>query len=196
MKVGLRTGDIKGAAGSAYVELDDTKVFAAVYGPIEPENQDSAMIGVVECCVEDVWNQKAPVTALQHKLRHTFAATICGSSYLKTLIRITISIVNAGSVATDAAILAGSLALADAGIEMTDFVVSCTVGLVDGAFVPFGKSDTQVRVALMPPKDEVIETEVVGAVDPDAMMAAIDVASAGCRDLTQAVRNYLSKCVQ
>ena len=29
-----------------------------------------------------------------------------------------------------------------------------------------------------------------------AMMAAIDVASAGCRDLTQAVRNYLSKCVQ
>ena len=89
------------------------------------------------------------------------------------------------------------LLTSDAGASTFTLAPNCSSQI----FIALGLAITvnivlPVRVALMPSKDEVIETEVIGAVDPDAMMAAIDVASAGCRDLTQAVRNYLSKCVQ
>ena len=195
MKLGLRTGDIKGAAGSSYVELNGTKVFAAVYGPIEPENQDSAMTGVVECILEDTWDDTAQMEGLQHKLQHTFAATICRDSYLKTLIRIAISVVNPGLSLSDAATLAGSLALADAGIQMTDFVVSCTAGLIADQFTAFADSETKVRVAILPSKDEIIETEVIGKVDCESMVAAVEVACSGCRELTQSLRRFISATV-
>ena len=110
----------------------------------------------------------------------------------KTLIRIAISVVDRGSMLVDAAVLAGTMALIDAGIEMSDFIVSCTAGLVDGVFVPFGKSDTQVRVAALPSKDEIIETDVIGSVGSDVMMSAVDVAMSGCRELIQALRRFLS----
>ena len=187
MKLGLRTGDIRGAAGSSYVELCDTKVFAAVYGPIEPDNE-----GSVQCVVDYVWDDTDQLAGLQHKLGHTFASSICTKSYEKTLIRIAISVVDRGSMLVDAAVLAGTMALIDAGIEMSDFIVSCTAGLVDGVFVPFGKSDTQVRVAALPSKDEIIETDVIGSVGSDVMMSAVDVAMSGCRELIQALRRFLS----
>lgn len=192
-KLGLRIGDIQGAAGSAYVELNDSKVFAAVYGPIEPETQDSAMTGVIECIIEDVWNEKERFEGLQHKMQHTFASTICQEEYYKTLIRISISIVNVGKSPADAATLAGSLALIDAGIQMTDFIVSCTVGLVDGQWVPFTESPTKVRVASLPSKDEIIETEIVGEIGTHNVIEAVSQAEAGCKELTQAIRKFLTE---
>lgn len=193
-EIGLRLGDIKGATGSSYVELNGTKVFAAVYGPIEPDSQqqESAMSGIIECLIEDAWNPDVSLEGLQHKLQHTFTAAICHEAYFKTLIRIAITIINRGSSLADATSIAGSLALVDAGIEMNDFVVSCTVGRVDGTFVPFEKGDCQVRVAILPANEELVETEVIGIVDPAEMDEAINAAIIGCKDLTQSARAFLS----
>ena len=166
-QIGLRIGDIKGATGSAYCELNGSKVFAAVYGPIEPENQQVTNTAIVECAVENAWNSKENLENIQHKLLHTFSSTICLSSYSKTLIRIAITIISPGALLSDAATLAGSLALLDAGIEMVDFVVSCTVGWIDNKFQQFQSSNYCVRVA-------------------------IEEAIAGCKQLHQTVHQFIS----
>jgi ribonuclease PH len=38
-ELGLPLGNIRGASGSSYVDLNGTKIFGSVYGPVEPENQ-------------------------------------------------------------------------------------------------------------------------------------------------------------
>lgn len=192
MKIGVRLGDIKGAAGSAYVELNDTKVFAAVYGPMEPENQqqDSALTGIVDCVIENAWEASKEFDALCHKLLHTFSSTIFHKKYFKTLIRISITILEKGESLQDATTLAGSLALIDAGIEMKDFVVSCTCGFVDSEFQPFTSSNCSVRVAILPSTNEIVETEVLGKVSPDDMKAAVHIATDGCLNLIESIRGY------
>lgn len=196
-EIGLRIGDIKGASGSSYVEMNGTKLFAAVYGPMEPEVSQDSNTGIVQCFIEDAWDSSVNLKGLQHKLLHTFSATIFRDSYFKTLIRIEITIVSSGFSLSDAATLAGSLALLDAGIEMNDFVVSCTVGYQDGEFKPFTQSSYNVRVALMPSKNGIIETEVIGHFDGQAENndfhhSAIEKAIVGCKELHQTVRNFLS----
>ncbi|KAH0791634.1 exosome complex component MTR3 [Histomonas meleagridis] len=192
-QLGLRIGDIKGAAGSSYVELNGTKVFAAVYGPIEPENQqDSSKTGIIDCVIEDAWDQNAPLEGLQHKFLHIFSSAICNDVYFKTLIRVSITIISRGGSIADATTLAGSLALLDAGIQMSDFVISCTVGLVNGNFVPFAPSETTIRVALLPSKDEIVETEVIGSIDSQFVVNAVNVAITGCKELMQSVRQFMN----
>jgi ribonuclease PH len=192
IRLGLRTGDVKGAAGSSYVELNDTKLFAAIYGPIEPDTQqEAANTGVVDCIVEDAWDSSRRLEGLQHKIHHTFSAAICQAAYFKTTIRIAVAILDEGSSLSDAATLAGSLALLDAGIQVSDFVVSCTVGLVEGEFLPFADSETRVRVAILASRDEIVETEVLGKVRAETIVQAVDAAGAGCRELVQSIRAFL-----
>jgi ribonuclease PH len=195
-KLGLRLGDVKGASGSSYVELNGTKVFSAVYGPIEPETQqESATSGIVICSLEDAWDSSARLEGLQHKLQHTFTAAILHQAYFKTLIRIAITCVSTGASLADGATLAGSLALLDAGIQMNDFVVSCTVGFIDGEWRPFAESEVSVRVAILASKDEIVETEVIGGIDPATIAVAVEAAVAGCKELRQSVRGFLGSKV-
>ena len=193
-KLGLRLGDISNAAGSSYVELNGTKVFAAVYGPIEPTNQqqESALSGIVDCVIEDAFQSTSTNTSLCHKLLHTFSAAICHKTYFKTLIRVSITILEKGNSLEDSATLAGSLALIDAGIQMKDFVVSCNCGLIDGVFQQFTQSQTSVRVAILPATNEIVETEVIGKIEPEQLKQAVETATAGCINLTQAIRSYMN----
>jgi ribonuclease PH len=70
---------------------------------------------------------------------------MCHEYYFKTLISIAISVIHHGASLADAAMLAGSLALLNAGVQMGDLVVSCTVGLDEGRFVQFLKSEVSVH---------------------------------------------------
>ena len=193
-KLGIRLGDISSAAGSAYVELNGTKVFAAVYGPIEPTNQqqESALSGIIDCVIEDAWQNSNANTSLCHKLLHTFSAAICHKTYFKTLIRVSLTILEYGDSLEDAATLAGSLALVDAGIEMKDFVVSCNCGFDNGEFTPFTKSPKSVRVSILPSTNEIVETEVIGKIEPEKLQEAVKIATMGCLDLTQAIRSFFA----
>ncbi|OHT11004.1 3' exoribonuclease family, domain 1 containing protein [Tritrichomonas foetus] len=198
MNLGLRLGDIKGAAGSSYVELNGTKVFSAVYGPMEPDmqQQDSAVSGIIECFIEDAFQADDKfLEGLQHKFHHTFSAAIHHETYFKTLIRLSFTIVTRGPSLADAIALAGSMALVDAGIEMNDFVVSCTVGLVNGEYVPFSPSECSVRVAILPSNDEIVETEVIGKIDPSNVLKAVNSAIDGCKELRNSVQKFMNESV-
>ena len=196
MNLGLRLGDIKSAAGSSYVELNGTKVFAAVYGPMEPSQQlqDSAVSGIIECYIEDAFNiDDKSLEGLQHKFLHTFSAAIHHETYFKTLIRLSFTIMSRGDSLADSIAIAGSLALVDAGIEMNDFVASCTAGLVDGEYVPFAKSESSVRVAILTSTDEILETEVIGKIDPTTVLTAVNSAIDGCKEIRNSIQLFLTQ---
>ena len=198
MKLGIRLGDIKGSAGSSYVELNGSKVFAAVYGPMEPDQQqDSAVSGIIECFIEDVFNTNdKTLEGLQHKFLHTFSSSINHEAYFKTLIRLSFSIISRGQSLADSIALAGSLALVDAGIQMNDFVVSCTVGLSDGEYVPFFPSEEcSVRVAILPSSDKIVETEVIGKIEPQNILKAVNSAIDGCKELRNSVQKFFSDTI-
>lgn len=198
MNLGVRLGDIKGAAGSAYVELNGTKVFASVYGPIEPNQQESAVSGTIECFIEDIFNpDDKSLESLQHKFLHSFSAAIRHEVYFKTLVRLSFSIVSRGNSLADTITLAGSLALIDAGIEMTDFLVSCTVGLENDSFVSFKTSEScSVRVAILQSTDEIVETEVIGKIEPERLLEAVNTAAEGCKQLRNSIQQYFTQTAQ
>ena len=191
-KRGIRLGDIHSATGSSYVELNGSKVFASVYGPIEPELKQDSLNAIIDCVIEYPFDPNFNLFEYQHKFLHIFSSSICNEFYFKTLIRISFTIISKGNSLTDAATLAGSLALLDAGIRMNDFVISCTLGLNEqGEFIPFYESDTKIRVALLPSKDEIVETEVTGIIDPKKILNAINKANDCCKELMQSVKKFL-----
>ena len=195
MKLGLRIGDIKNSTGSSYIELNNTKVIATVHGPMEPTKiqQENALSGIIECFVENSWDIDNQFITIQHRLQHTFSSTICHKTYFKTLIRISITVLEKGDSLLDAATLAGSLALVDAGIQMKDFVVSCTVGLIDNEFKPFVSSNSSIRVSFLPSKNEIVETEVNGKINASELSNNTEIAINGCLELIESVRNFLTQ---
>jgi ribonuclease PH len=86
--------------------------------------------------------------------------------------------------------LAGSLALLQEAVQMGDFVVACIAGLDEGRFVPFFKSEVSGRVPVLPSKEEIIETEVLGRVEPHMITQAVKTAIAGCKELRQSIRKF------
>ena len=194
MNIGIRTGDIKGSSGSSYIEMNGSKVIVSVYGPMEPsmQQQEYALSGIIEVCVEDAWNADIEMETIQHKLQHIMKAAIRHTAYFKTLIKISISVLAIGNSLFDTITLASSLALVDAGIEMKDFVVSCTAGLVNGEYKPFVADESSVRVTIMPSQNEIVETDVNGRADPGTIDQAIQVAMGGCMDIIQVVRSYIN----
>jgi ribonuclease PH len=76
---------------------------------------------------------------------------------------------------------------------MGDFVVSCTVGLDKGRFVQFLKSEVSVHIATIPPKEEIIEIEVLGNIEPDMIRQAVNAAIAGCKEPMQSIRKFLGE---
>jgi ribonuclease PH len=63
---------------------------------------------------------------------------------------------------------------------------------VDGEWKPFTESAVSVRVAILASKEEIVETEVIGSIDPATIIVAVDAAVAGCKELRQSVRGFLA----
>jgi ribonuclease PH len=80
-----------------------------------------------------------------------------------------------------------------AAVQMGDFVVACTVGLDEGRFIPFFKSEVSGSVPVLPSKEEIIETEVLGRVEPHMITQAVKTAIVGCKELTQSIRKFLGE---
>lgn len=130
---------LTGAQGSAYVELGKTKVMVGIFGPREHTDQGRepySSVGRTTVDVSIVTFPRRPKmgprkTREEVHLASLVQAAVTSSILLdrfpKLFVDINCTVLESdGSVAT-ALILATSLALAHAGIEMNDTVSSCTV---------------------------------------------------------------------
>ncbi|KAI9861347.1 MAG: Exosome non-catalytic core component [Vezdaea acicularis] len=145
------------ADGSSYLEMGNTKVICIVTGPAEGRRAQSTTGGQAEVRVEiniagfsgvdrkktgkgdksvrtlpflrptDLINFRR-TSEMQSTISNTFTSAILTHLYLHSSISIALHVLSQDGALLAACINATTLALIDAGIALTDYVVSCTAG--------------------------------------------------------------------
>ncbi|KAJ1444792.1 ribosomal protein S5 domain 2-type protein [Pelagophyceae sp. CCMP2097] len=188
MKVEVGCARARGADGSAWLEMGQTKVVAYVVGPQEPrrrgdERHDRASL--------DVTVRMAPFAGLQRRtvrpndrrhleladsLKRTLEAAVMTHMYPRTQISIVVHVLADDGARIACCINAASLALVDAGISMLDTVsaascgilgdaaeVACDLTRAEEAGANDGNQPPLLHVAIMPQSGRVLLAQLAGA---------------------------------
>ncbi len=206
----MEVGILKRADGSAYVEIGDNKVIAAVYGPRElhPRHLQRPDRAVVNCRYN-----MAPFSVEERKrsgpdrrsieiskvTRLALEPAIFTEYFPRTSIDIFIEILQADAGTRTTGITAASLALADAGIPMRDLVSACAVGKVAGRIVldltkvedNFGEAD--MPIAIMPRDNRITLLQMDGTMTEEEFKEALKLGMEGCRKIYKEQRRALKE---
>jgi len=196
----IKAGVIPSADGSAYVELGETRILAAVYGPREvlPKHLADPDKAYLDC----IYDMMSFATAERNRpgpsrrsveiskvVKDALAPAIFLEKYPKTKIDIYIEVVNANAGTRTAAINAASVALADAGIEMRDLVASIALGKADGKLIldlfepedNFGEAD--VPIAIIPRTGEITLLQMDGDLSKDELKKILEMGKKACMQI-------------
>ncbi len=207
----IEVGVLRNADGSAYVELGNNKVIAAVYGPREvtPRHEALSDRALLRCKYTmlpfSVADRKSPQPSrreieLSKVIREALAPAIFLNEYPRTAIDVFINILEADGGTRTASIIAASVALADAGIAMRDLVAAIAVGKIGNVLVldingledQYGDGD--MPIAMMPKLGEITLIQADGIYTPQEIEQAISMASKAIRRIyEEQVRALRSK---
>jgi exosome complex component RRP41 len=198
--VKLEVGVIPNADGSAYIEQGKNKILVGVYGPREAHPKHLALQDrtVLKCRYHmapfSVQERKSPAPSrreveLSKVIRESLEPAIFMEYYPRTMIDLTIEVLQADGGTRCAAITAASLALADSGIPMRDLVVACAAGKAEDTIVldlmdeedKMGSAD--VPVALMPNLNAITLLQMDGKLTPEEFETAVNLAIGGCKQI-------------
>lgn len=190
----IEAGVIKNADGSAYVELGNNKVVAAVYGPREvvPRHEALSDRALLRCRYAmlpfSVSERKSPQPSrreieLSKVIREALAPALFLNEYPRTVIDVFTNVIEADGGTRTASIIAASVALADAGIAMRDLVAAIAVGKIGDILVldingledQYGNGD--MPIAMMPKTGEITLIQADGLFTPQEIEQAISMAS-------------------
>jgi exosome complex component RRP41 len=198
--VKLEVGVIPNADGSAYIEQGKNKILVGVYGPREAHPKHLALQDrtVLKCRYHmapfSVQERKSPAPSrreieLSKVIRESLEPAIFMEYYPRTMIDLTIEVLQADGGTRCASITAASLALADSGIPMRDLVVACAAGKAEDTIVldlmdeedKMGSAD--VPVALMPNLNAITLLQMDGKLTPEEFETAVNLAIEGCKQI-------------
>ncbi|XP_035275711.1 exosome complex component MTR3 [Anguilla rostrata] len=216
-----RCGLVSQAKGSAYIEAGNTKLICSVYGPRETERKDETdmnsgrllcdfRLAPFSCQKRGAWIQGSEEKDLSHALLEGLRPGVCLHKYPRSQIEVNVMILeNDGSVLAHA-VTCASMALADAGIEMYDLVLGCSLRqdgdtyLIDPTFpeesgswvTSNGENQGSVTVALLPTLNQVSGLQSDGEMREDTLVEAVRVCIEGCHKLYPVVQQALIKSVR
>ena len=164
----MRTGAISKAAGSAYLELGNTKVLCSVFAAHQHGADEWMQHGKLECSLrftsftQSARRQSSASTSSQEReLSEAMAAALSASvqldRYPKSTLPVHVLVIEDDGGALAAAITCASLALADASVLQYDLVAACTTAYLPGGALALdctaselASSTGSMLVALMP----------------------------------------------
>lgn len=206
----IKTDVIPNADGSAQVDLGGTRAVAAVYGPREvlPRHlaePDKAYLRVVYSMASFSTPDRARPgpsrrsVEISKVIKDALAPAIFLERYPKTAIDVYVEIINANAGTRTAAIIAATVALADAGIEMRDLVSSIAAGKADGEllldlFEPednFGEAD--MPFAMMPRTKEITLLQMDGELTKEEIATLIQMNMKACEKIYEAQKKALKE---
>lgn len=214
-----QVGSVENADGSATFEVGNTKVVAAVFGPHEPSAGLKKKPGLTEGAAtvrcqfasapfstgERRKRGKRDRWSLEHAacIRETLAENIFVELYPRTQIDIYVHVVQADGGILSAAINAGVLALADAGIPLRDLLASCSAGFLENQPIldmnsfEEGGGGPQMPVAFQASLDKVVMVQMDrGRMAVDKCQEILGLAVDGCRMVAQFLRKSLLEHTQ
>lgn len=131
------SGVVDQAKGSSYYETNGAKVTCAVYGPRESQRKmEFSTKGKLVCEVtfapfsqknRQQHVQESKTKGLSNLLGTALQCAVCLESFPKSQVEIFVKVIQDSGDIHSAIIVAASLALADAGIEMYDLVSACSM---------------------------------------------------------------------
>lgn len=203
----MDTKVISRAAGSAYVELGDTKVMAAVYGPRQSERKFGfSDRGRLNCelnftsvaqKVRGKQQQRVSRKELSAQLTTTLQGVVDLDRFPKAVVDVAVLVLQADGGELAAAICAASAALADASIEQTDVLPACSVALVEGKLlldpVPHESAQQQgsLLVAYSSAANQVMQMHLTGSWSAGQVKDGLELAMGGCQQLRGLMRQTL-----
>lgn len=201
-----KTGVIKNADGSAYFKIGDTAAYAAVYGPRElhPRFMQNPKTGILRVNyammpfsgmgdrVRPGPNRRAKEISMV--IQKALGTVIDLTQFPNSVVDVYVELPETDAGSRCACICAASMALADAGITMTDMVSAVSVGRVDDKVVvdldyaeeayPDGPV-ADIPVAMIPSTGEITLLQLDGEIDDKMLESALEQAQTACEKIKE-----------
>ncbi|HTT15951.1 MAG TPA: exosome complex exonuclease Rrp41 [Thermoplasmata archaeon] len=204
----IRAGPLRQADGSAFVEWGQNKVMAAVYGPreVHPRHLQQSTKAVIQCrynmAAFSVDERKRPgldrrSQEISKVIAEAFESVVFAEEFPRTSIDVYIEVLQANAGTRCAGLVAGSVALADAGIPMVDLLPAVAVGKVAGEIAldlkkeedNFGEAD--LPMALVPQSGRLVLLQMEGHMTEPELARALDLGVGGCRAIYEKMKAAL-----
>lgn len=198
----LRAGTITNAAGSAYLELGNTKVLCSVFAPHQHESKEYLLHGQLECSLRfATFARRARRRSSQggnpeeRELSAALSAALSASvqldRYPKSTLAVHALVIEDDGGALAAAISCASLALADASILVYDLVAACSCSYLPDGMLALDCSAAELMggalgstlVAHMPSLDQLTLLRHEGATPFEQSIAGLQQALSGAAKL-------------
>lgn len=196
-KIKIEAGVLHRAEGSCYLEWGGNKVIAAVYGPREaiPRHTQNPLRAIVNArynmAAFSVDDRKRPgpdrrSREISKVISEALEKVVLVEKFPRAAIDVNIEVLDAEAGTRCAGLTAAGVALADAGIPMTDIPVSCAAGKIENQIVlDLGKEEdnqgsADLPVAISPRTGEILLLQMDGHLTIDEFNKALDLAIKGC----------------
>ncbi|KAB7493624.1 UNVERIFIED_CONTAM: hypothetical protein RMT77_010195 [Armadillidium vulgare] len=210
-KISCRLGLYDQPNGSSYIEMGNTKILAAVYGPHEVKNLKKQQLDevIIQCEVSRIAASqgervKRPrdqrTRAMSQQIASVFEGAIRKSKYPGSQIDIYIQVLQSDGGVLSACINASTLALIHAGVELKDYVASCTASIcrgepiLDVSYVET-QSSCELTIAVLPNKETICSLHISNTLHQTQLDEVLKIAMDGCqsvyKEMHAVVREYM-----
>ena len=206
-----KAGVIKEADGSAMFQIGDTIAYAAVYGPRElyPRFMQDPRGGILRCRYNMMPFSGAGERVRPGGGRRSKELSIVTEKALKPVLNLSafpnavvdvfIELPQTDAGTRCAGICAASIALADAGLSMTDLVASVSVGKILGRLVldlTYKEESVEgdvadIPIAICPGSGGVTLLQMDGRVSADEIKTALKMSEKACREIYEIQKKVL-----
>lgn len=210
----MEVGVISAADGSAKVAFGNTVALASVYGPRElfPRFMQESDTGILRTRYNmapfSVDDRKRPGsdrrgTEISKVMKNALEPALFLQEFPKVTVDAFVEVIQADGSTRVTGINAASIALAAAGIPMSNLVSACSVGKIDGTLVVdlngkednFGEAD--MVFGTISERGEVTLLQMDGVLTKDEVLTLLRMAESSCKKVLeaqkQAVREYYSR---
>ena len=208
-----KAGVIPNAIGSAYFKIGNTVAYAAVYGPkdLYPRFLQNPEKGVLRCHynmmpfsgqgnrVRPGSNRRAKEISMVTK--NALEPVIKLDDFPNSVVDVFIELPQTDAGSRCAGICAASIALADAGVAMTDLVPAVACGKVNDTILvdldyneeAYDGEVADIPVAYIPSTDQISLLQMDGIISKDQLMGALDMVKEACRKIHEVQKNALQE---
>ncbi len=190
----MEVGPLKKANGSAMVEWGKNKVIAGVFGPREvlPKHMTNPHRAIIKAryamapfCSLEEHGRMGPNRRAQEigkVTKHVFENAVLVNQFPKTMINVTMEVLQSDGGTRVSAITAAALAMADAGIPMRGIPCGVAVGKIDGEMVADldkaedNKGQSDMPLVVLPNTGEILLFQMDGMLTRDEISRGIDIA--------------------
>ncbi len=218
-KIRAEVGVVPRADGSALFAFGDTIAIAAVYGPkpLHPQHLQNPEKGLLRCYYDmmsfSVGERKRPgpsrrSSEISFVTTNALMPALQLGNFPGTVVDVCISILQANAGTRCAGINAASMALAHAGISMSDLVTAVSVGQIDGQiavdltkeeedYESGGEKTTDIPISFLPLSGKISLLQLDGGIKAEKLKEAIEIAQKTCSKIYEeqkkALKNIISR---